>query len=46
MRIILTAMAATVAALALGRNLAVAETRLDSMADLAGRPAGANPLDT
>jgi len=45
MHIILTTMAATVAALALGSNLAVAETRLDPMAALAGRPAGMDPLD-
>ncbi|RDW11876.1 cytochrome C-552 [Paracoccus thiocyanatus] len=45
MRITLTTVAATVAALALGSGLAVAETRLDPMAGLAGRPAGSDPLD-
>lgn len=45
MRIIPTTVAATVAALILGTGLAVAETRLDPMAVLAGRPAGSDPLD-
>ncbi|MBT0778322.1 MULTISPECIES: cytochrome C-552 [Paracoccus] len=45
MRIILTTVAATLAVLVLGAGLAVAEARLDPMQALAGRPAGANPLD-
>ena len=45
MRIIPTTVAATLAVLVLGAGLAVAEARLDPMQALAGRPAGANPLD-
>lgn len=45
MRNILTKAAAGLAMLALGTGLAVAETRLDPMAALAGRPAGSDPLD-
>ena len=43
MRIVLTIAAA--AALTLGSGLAAAETRLDPMAALTGRPAGSDPLD-
>ncbi|CAM3380369.1 hypothetical protein SAMN04488021_1497 [Paracoccus aminovorans] len=45
MHMIPKTVATAVVALALGSGLAVAETRLDPMAALAGRPAGSDPLD-
>lgn len=45
MRNILLKAAAGLAMLALGTGVVVAETRLDPMAALAGRPAGSDPLD-
>ncbi|KRW93581.1 hypothetical protein [Paracoccus sp. MKU1] len=42
---IVTKLAAGLAVLVLGTGPAAAEARLDPMSALAGRPAGANPLD-